>query len=54
MLERHVWEQLVMEHIQAFTDKPHAREDLALACRQVNFDLPQAHHFNKKTTLLQS
>ena len=24
-----------MEHIQAFTDKPHAREDLALACRQV-------------------
>ena len=33
-LQRPVWEQLVMEHIQAFTDKPHAREDLALACRQ--------------------
>lgn len=41
-----------MEHIQAFTDKPHAREDLALACRQVSSDLPQACHLNKTTTLL--
>ena len=29
-----------MEHIRAFTDKPHAREDLALACRQVILSLP--------------
>lgn len=32
-LQRSEWEELVMEHIQAFTDKPHAQEDLALACR---------------------
>lgn len=43
-LQRHAWEQLVMEHIQAFTDKPHAREDFSLACRQVTANLPQNSH----------
>ena len=42
-LQRHAWEQLVMGHIQAYTDKPHAREDLALACRQVTADLLQGY-----------
>ena len=32
-LSRQEWEELVMEHIQALTDKLHAREDLSLACR---------------------
>ena len=43
-LQRDEWEELVMEHIQAFTDKIHARDDLSLACRRATLK----HHHKRQ------